>query len=84
MVSISNLTSAQQAPVLTYVKVQVDGLSCPFCAYGLEKKLIKIKGAKDVLISVDDAYATFNVPKKNQPDNLAVRVDELPERFYRL
>lgn len=24
--------------------LRVDGLACPFCAYGLEKKIIKIKG----------------------------------------
>lgn len=65
MVSISNLASAQEASTLSYVKVEVDGLSCPFCAYGLEKKMKKIKGAKDIFISVDDAYTTFNVPKEN-------------------
>ena len=51
----------------TYVKIQVDGLSCPFCAYGLEKKLKEIEGAKDIYIDVKDGYATLNVPKESQP-----------------
>jgi len=51
----------------TYIKIVVDGLSCPFCAYGLEKNLKKLKGAKDVFISVEEGYTTFNVPKESRP-----------------
>ncbi len=67
MMVISNVASAQETTTKSYVKIQVDGLSCPFCAYGLEKNLKKVKGAKDVFISIEHAYATFNVPKDNQP-----------------
>lgn len=49
-----------------YIKIQVDGLSCPFCAYGLEKNLKKIEGAKDIKIDVKGGYATLNIPKENQ------------------
>jgi len=45
-----------------YVKVEVDGLACPFCAYGLEKKLKKIEGQQDLFIEIQEGYATFNVP----------------------
>lgn len=51
----------------TYVKIQVDGLSCPFCAYGLEKKLKEVEGAKDIYIDVKEGYATLNVLKETQP-----------------
>ncbi len=67
LVSVCNSVSAQEATDLTYIKIQVDGLSCPFCAYGLEKNLKKLKGAKDVFISVEYGYTTFNVPKDKQP-----------------
>lgn len=67
LVFVSNPTFAQEATGVTYVKIQVDGLSCPFCAYGLEKNLKKVEGAKDVLINVEDGYTTFNVPKDKQP-----------------
>lgn len=32
----------------TYYQLQVDGLACPFCAYGIEKKLHAIKGVEAV------------------------------------
>lgn len=32
----------------TYYQLQVDGLACPFCAYGIEKKLHAIEGVKSV------------------------------------
>lgn len=37
-------------------KLQVDGLSCPFCAYGIEKKLGSLDGVQGV--SVDLASGT--------------------------
>lgn len=50
-----------------YIKIQVDGLSCPFCAYGLEKKLKEVKSARDIHIDVKEGYATLNALKENQP-----------------
>ena len=46
--------AAQQA-----YKLRVDGLSCPFCAYGIEKKLNAIKGVQGV--GVDIASGTVSV-----------------------
>ena len=51
----------------TYVRIDVDGLSCPFCAYGMEKNLKKVKGAKKVYISVTGGYTTFEVPTDKKP-----------------
>ncbi len=53
---------AQQENARKYVKVEVDGLACPFCAYGLEKKLKKIEGQQDLFIDIQEGFATFNVP----------------------
>ncbi len=39
---------AQTKYVLT-----VNGLTCPFCAYGLEKKLKKVKGVESVSIDLE-------------------------------
>lgn len=41
----------------TKVLIQVEGLSCPFCAFGLEKKLKKLPGVETVTIKVDEAIA---------------------------
>ena len=40
-------------------KLRVDGLSCPFCAYGIEKKLGAVKGVQR--IDVDIASGTVAV-----------------------
>lgn len=33
-------------------RVRVDGLTCPFCAYGIEKKFKQMKGVRDVVIKM--------------------------------
>ncbi len=45
------------------VRVRVDGLSCSFCAYGLEKKLLEIDGVKSIEISIDDGVALLTLDK---------------------
>lgn len=45
------LTALAGEPVK--VTVRVDGLSCPFCAYGLEKKIQMMEGVEEVTINVD-------------------------------
>ena len=37
----------------TQYVIGVDGLTCPFCAYGLEKKLKKVKGVESVSIDLE-------------------------------
>lgn len=53
LISVSAF-AAQQA-----YKLRVDGLACPFCAYGVEKKLNAIKGVAGV--GVDIASGTVTV-----------------------
>lgn len=36
----------------TVYALQVDGLACPFCAYGIEKKLSSLKGVKDIQVDI--------------------------------
>jgi len=42
--------SAQAAG--TQYDIRVDGLACPFCAYGIEKKFVKTDGVKSVDINI--------------------------------
>lgn len=53
---------------LIYVKIYVNGLACPFCAYGLEKKLKKIDGSNDLHIYINEGFVTFNVVNSKKPD----------------
>lgn len=45
---------AAEGPVK--VTVTVDGLSCPFCAYGLEKKVKQMEGVSAFLINIEGGY----------------------------
>jgi len=40
------------------VIAKVDGLSCPFCAYGIEKKIKKIEGVKDIRVDIKNGTVT--------------------------
>lgn len=42
--------------------VQVDGLGCPFCAFGLEKKFKELKGIKDLVIEIETGVMDFSYP----------------------
>ena len=44
--SINAQISTQQG--LVYVKIEVKGMACPYCAFGMEKELKKISGVKNV------------------------------------
>jgi len=52
--------------------IQVDGLSCPFCAYGLEKHLKKINGVKGVEINMKTGIATVALKAGAQVDDTAL------------
>jgi copper chaperone CopZ len=51
-----------------YIKLVVDGLACPFCAYGLEKKINTIDGVENLYINLKDGFVSFEVPRENKPD----------------
>jgi copper chaperone CopZ len=63
----TNTINAQDTTDTVYIKIMVDGLSCPFCAYGLEKKLKQVEGSKDVFIELVEGEATMSVPKGKEP-----------------
>lgn len=43
-------------------EIQVDGLGCPFCAYGLEKKFKEFKGIENVAIDIETGDFSFDYP----------------------
>ncbi|MFQ5641749.1 MAG: heavy-metal-associated domain-containing protein, partial [bacterium] len=56
----------------------MDGLACPFCAYGLEKKLKKIEGVEKLEIRVNDGVAIlyFQEGANIDKDQIAKKVKE--------
>ncbi|MFQ5708997.1 MAG: heavy-metal-associated domain-containing protein [bacterium] len=59
--SLGTLSSIQAQ--VEKVAIRVDGLSCPFCAYGLEKKLKKVEGVEKVEINVKEGVAALQNKK---------------------
>lgn len=58
--------------------IGVDGLSCPFCAYGIEKRLNKVDGVTDVQVDVDQSlvHVTLQEGKTLTEERAARAVDE--------
>ena len=52
--------SAQEVDRPTYT-IQVDGMACPFCAYGLEKSLTKISGVEGIETDIDTGIVTITM-----------------------
>lgn len=57
------------------ITTQVDGLGCPYCAYGLEKKFKKVEGIKNVKIEIEEGIFTFTVPSETE-----LQVEEVDNR----
>ena len=49
---------------VTSASVGIAGLSCPFCAYGLEKQLKKLEGVGEVKIEVNKGLADLKAKKE--------------------
>ena len=54
------------------VTLKVDGLSCPFCAYGLEKKLQKIDGVEKLDIHINDGVVVLYFKKDASVDSATI------------
>lgn len=52
-------TSPEQAP--RQVQVTILGMSCPFCAYGAEKKLKKLEGVEELEVVLETGLATLRL-----------------------
>ena len=54
-------------PMMGYTQqkatVEVAGVSCPFCAFGLEKKLKQLPGVEKVTIKIHEGKADIEVAK---------------------
>ena len=42
-------------------QIRVDGLACPYCAYGVEKKLKQIDGVKKIDVDLDKGLVAVDV-----------------------
>lgn len=64
MMALFVATALNAQKELDKFEVQVDGLGCPFCAYGLEKKFKEFKGIKKVAIDIETGDFSFLYPSE--------------------
>lgn len=55
------LASATTMAGGTQYVMRVDGLACPYCAYGVEKKLKQIEGVKTIDVDLNKGLVTVDV-----------------------
>lgn len=67
---LAALTPEVAPAQVTGVTVRVDGLSCPFCAYSLEKKLGDLAGVGDLVIDIAEGTASIT-PADDAPVDFA-------------
>ncbi len=72
---VVSFSQAQDGNNSQQIKVEVDGLSCPFCAYGLEKKLMEIEGITKVEISVEKGEALLSLDGETEVDPERVKAE---------
>ena len=60
------------------VRLRVDGLACPFCAYGLEKKLKRVEGVEKLDVDLERGEVTliFNADARIDEELLRQKVKE--------
>jgi len=51
----------------------VDGLACPFCAYGIEKQISKIEGVETISIDINTGTITVSMAVGAELDEPAAR-----------
>ncbi len=50
-----------------FIKIEIKGLACPFCAFGMEKELKTISGVDSVHIELKKGLAFITTQIKQQP-----------------
>lgn len=45
----------------THYEMRVDGLACPYCAYGIEKKLSAIDGVQNLVVDLENGLVSVDV-----------------------
>ena len=60
------LHAAPASAAFVSAELRVNGLSCPFCAFGIEKKLLDVDGVRGIEIFLDDGRIALVFEPENQ------------------
>ena len=55
------------------LEIDVAGMTCPFCAYGVEKNLGKLPGVEKVQVSLESKKARVVMKAGETPDETTIR-----------
>lgn len=61
MMLLASIWSVAALAAGTQYQMRVDGLACPYCAYGIEKKLNAIDGVEKIDIDLENGLVIVNV-----------------------
>lgn len=50
-----------------YVKIEIKGMACPYCAFGMEKELKQVAGVDKVEIELQQGLAYISTPINQKP-----------------
>ncbi len=64
-VSLNAQTQTKEERI--YIKIEIKGLACPYCAYGMEKELKKVAGVEQVEIKLKTGMAYISTPIAQEP-----------------
>jgi len=57
----------------THYEMRVDGLACPYCAYGVEKKLNAIDGVQDIDVDLNAGMVRVDVSEGVELTEVAMK-----------
>lgn len=67
-----SLLTAPAAAQIERATVSVDGMSCPFCAFGVEKRLRRVEGVAAVEVAMEKGTATVTAAEEGSIDVAAI------------
>ena len=69
--SIQGQTATSSAERV-FIKIEIKGLACPYCAFGMEKELKKVSGVDkvDIELKTGLAYISTPIAQKPSPESL--------------
>ncbi len=70
---INAQNSDKQQQERVYIKAEIKGMACPYCAFGMEKKLKEISGVNNVEIELEEGLAYISTLKEQKPSKESIQ-----------
>lgn len=70
--SFSGIAQSTTDEKRVYIQIEVKGLACPYCAFGMEKELKKVAGVNEVEIELKEGLAYISTPITQKPSEKAL------------